>query len=268
MIQRQGQPVQHRLLDRRRQLPADTRAPPPTSTCPPPPCTGWRWTPARPRTPAPPRSATSSIGNPVTTTMTPQPPADPCPASWTCTDVGNPNPPGDTTSSGPGTFTLDGTGTGITLGGTDSFHYVYQQVSGNQTLSAQVVTQAGSPATAQEGIMMRANASIDLSLLRGPAQPGRVGDHPVARPMTGCPTGPGRSRCQSVTSPAYVEIVRWQDTDAEPDVLLHADVHRRRQLDAGARLHPGDQHGHRATWQAWPRRPTRPGWPRPWSTTT
>src|ERR1019366_7904062 len=34
-----------------------------------------------------------------------------------------------------------------------------QPASGNQTLSAQVVTQAGSPKTAQEGVMMRANAS-------------------------------------------------------------------------------------------------------------
>src|SRR6266851_4926919 len=100
-----------------------------------------------------------SIGNAITTTMTPQAPADPCPASWTCTDIGNPNPPGDTTSSGPGTFTLKGTGTGITTGGTDSFHYAYQPVSGNQSLSAQVVTQATSPKTAQEGVMMRANAS-------------------------------------------------------------------------------------------------------------
>ena len=90
--------------------------------------------------------------------MTPQPPADPCP-SWTCTDIGNPNPPGDTIPR-IRQFTLDGTGTGITLGSSDSFHYAYQQVTGNQTLSAQVVTQNGSPAAAQEGIMMRANASI------------------------------------------------------------------------------------------------------------
>src|SRR6516165_2233708 len=74
-----------------------------------------------------------SVGGPVTTTMTPQAPANPCPTSWTCTDVGNPNPPGNTTSTSSTSFTLDGTGTGI--GGTsDSFHYVYQPVSGSQTL--------------------------------------------------------------------------------------------------------------------------------------
>src|SRR5260221_407219 len=115
-----------------------------------------------------------SVGNPITTTMTPQPPADPCPGSWTCTDIGNPNPPGDTTSSGPGAFTLDGTGTGISTGGTDSFHYAYQPVSGNQSLSAQVVTQATSPKAAQEGIMMRANASPTPPYYSCLLNPGRL----------------------------------------------------------------------------------------------
>ena len=156
-----------------------------------------------------------SVGNAVTTTMTPQAPADPCPASWTCTDVGNPNPPGDTTSSGPGTFTLDGTGTGITTGGSDSFHYAYQQVSGNQTLSAQVVTQAGSPATAQEGIMMRANASPTspyYSVLLNPGGSATV----QWRVYDGVPDRTGTLKLPSVTSPAYVEVVRYQDTTLNP----------------------------------------------------
>ena len=90
--------------------------------------------------------------------MTPQAPADPCPASWTCADVGNPNPPGrhHLGRSGqlhPGRHRAPASDRQL-----DSFHYAYQPVSGNQTLSAQVVTQAGSPTAAQEGIMMRANA--------------------------------------------------------------------------------------------------------------
>jgi outer membrane protein assembly factor BamB len=152
-----------------------------------------------------------SVGAPITTTMTPQPPADPCPGSWTCTDIGNPNPPGDTTTSGPGSFTLDGTGTGITLGSTDSLHYVYQQVSGNQTLSAQVVTQAGAPKTAQEGIMMRANASITSPYYSVTVNPG--GSATVQwRSYDGVPNRTGKLALPSVTSPAYLEIIRWQDT--------------------------------------------------------
>jgi hypothetical protein len=152
-----------------------------------------------------------SVGNPVTTTMTPQPPTDPCPGSWTCSDIGSPNPPGDTTSSGPGSLTLDGTGTGITLGTTDSFHYVYQQVSGNQTLSAQVVTQPGAPATAQEGIMMRASTSITSPYYAVLLKPG--GSATIQwRAYDGVPNRTGTLALKSVTSPAYVEIVRWQDT--------------------------------------------------------
>jgi outer membrane protein assembly factor BamB len=102
--------------------------------------------------------ANISVGSPLATTMAPQFPTDPCPSAWTCSDIGNPNPPGDTTSSSPASFTVSGTGTGIN-GASDSFHYVYQSVSGNQTLSSRVVTQLGAPATAHEGIMMRANSS-------------------------------------------------------------------------------------------------------------
>ena len=101
-----------------------------------------------------------AVGQPLSTTMTPRPPADPCPASWTCADIGNPNPPGNTTAGvTAGGYTVDGTGSGITLGSSDSFHYAYRKVSGNETLSAQVVTSAGAPPTVQDGIMMRANAS-------------------------------------------------------------------------------------------------------------
>jgi outer membrane protein assembly factor BamB len=156
-----------------------------------------------------------AIGGAVTTTMTPQAPADPCPASWTCTDVGSPNPPGDTTSSGPGAFTLDGTGTGITTGGSDSFHYAYQPVSGNQTLSAQVVTQAGSPKTAQEGVMMRANASPTAPYYSVLLNPG--GSATIQwRVYDGVPDRTGTLKLPSVTSPAYVEVIRWQDTTLSP----------------------------------------------------
>jgi outer membrane protein assembly factor BamB len=152
-----------------------------------------------------------AVGNPITTTMTPQPPVDPCPGPWTCADIGNPNPPGDTTTSGPGTYTLDGTGTGVTLGSADSFHYVYQPVSGNQSLSAQVVTQTGSPTTAQEGIMMRANASITSPYYAVLLNPG--GSATIQwRSYDGVPNRTGTLALKSVTSPAYVEIVRWQDT--------------------------------------------------------
>jgi outer membrane protein assembly factor BamB len=155
-----------------------------------------------------------AVGGPITTTMTPQAPAHPCPSSWTCTDVGNPNPPGDTISSSPASFTLDGTGIGIG-GGSDSFHYVYQPVSGDETLSAQVVTQPGSPATAQEGIMMRANASPtspDYAVLFNPGKSATISWRYYDGVVDGTTTLP----LPGVTSPSYVEIVSYTDTSLSP----------------------------------------------------
>ena len=161
------------------------------------------------------RFSNIAIGGPITTTMAPQPSADPCPAPWTCADVANPSPRGDTTSGGPGAVTLYGTGTGITLDGSDSFGYTYQQVSGNQTLSAQVTTQAASPPKAQEGIMMRADASPTAAYYAVLLNPG--GSAVIQwRAYDGVPNRTGTIALPTVTSPAYVEIVRWQDTSLSP----------------------------------------------------
>jgi outer membrane protein assembly factor BamB len=155
-----------------------------------------------------------TAGAPVTTTMTPPAPADACPSGWTCADLGNPTPPGDTTGSGS-SLTLAGTGTGFG-GGSDSVHYVYQSVSGNESISAQVTTQSGAPAKTQDGLMMRASASPTAPMYSVYLNPGgsatiqwRVNDgipyiHNI--PLT------------TTTSPAYLEIVRYQDTSASPPV--------------------------------------------------
>jgi outer membrane protein assembly factor BamB len=153
-----------------------------------------------------------TAGAPATTTLAAPAPADPCPAGWTCADLGNPSPPGDTTGSG-GSLALAGTGTGFG-GSSDSAHYVYQSVSGNESVSAQVTTQAGAPAKTQDGLMMRASASPTAPMYSVYLNPGgsatiqwRVSDgihyaHNI--PLT------------STTSPAYLEIVRYADTSASP----------------------------------------------------
>jgi outer membrane protein assembly factor BamB len=155
-----------------------------------------------------------NVGAAVTTTIAPPAPADPCPSGWTCADLGNPAPPGDTTGSG-GTLTLAGTGTGFG-GSSDSVHYAYQSVSGNESISAQVTTQSGAPAKTQDGLMMRASASPTAPMYSVYLNPGgsatiqwRVSDgvkysHNI--PLT------------SVTSPAYLKIVRYTDASASPPV--------------------------------------------------
>jgi outer membrane protein assembly factor BamB len=153
-----------------------------------------------------------NVGSAVTTTMVPPAPADPCPAGWTCADLGNPTTPGDTTGSGS-SLTLAGTGTGFG-GSSDSMHYVYQSVSGNESISAQVTTQSTALNKTQDGLMMRASASPTAPMYSVYLNPGgsatiqwRVNDgikytHNI--PLT------------NVTSPAYLEIVAWQDSNASP----------------------------------------------------
>jgi len=160
--------------------------------------------------------ANLAVGGPPATAMAPPAPADPCPSPWTCADVGNPKPIGDTTASGA-SLTLAGTGAGFG-GATDSAHFVYQPVTGNQSISAQVVTQAGAPVKSQAGLMMRANASPSAPMYSVYLNPGgsatvqwRAYDgikwtHPL--PLTG------------TTSPAYLQIARYQDTRFTPPVTF------------------------------------------------
>ena len=153
-----------------------------------------------------------AVGGPVTTTLAAPPPKDPCPSPWTCADLGNPSPIGDTTGAGS-SLTLAGAGTGIG-GSSDSAHYVEQTVTGSTTISAQVMTQTGASANAQEGLMVRANASPTSPMYSVTLHPGgsatvqwRVNDgvayaHSVPVPAS--------------TSPAYLEIASWQDTSVSP----------------------------------------------------
>jgi len=155
-----------------------------------------------------------SVGTPVTTTMPAQAPAHPCPAPWTCEDIGNPGPPGDTTQNG-GSYTLNGTGTGIG-GASDSFHYVFSPVTGDQTLTSQVVTQPGVPATAQEGLMMRANDSSTSPFYGALLNPG--GSTTVLWRTYDGVTQRTKIPIQTATSPAYLRLVRYQDPTVTPVV--------------------------------------------------
>ncbi|MBV9855757.1 MAG: PQQ-binding-like beta-propeller repeat protein [Streptosporangiaceae bacterium] len=156
-----------------------------------------------------------AVGGAPTTTLTPQPTAHPCPTPWTCADIGNPSPRGDTTATSASALTLYGTGTGITLGVSDSLHYVYQTVTGDQTLSAQVITQSTNPAAAQEGIMMRANANPTSAYYAVLLNPG--GSATVQwRPYGAVPSRTSHIALPSVTSGEYVRIIRWLDTSLTP----------------------------------------------------
>jgi outer membrane protein assembly factor BamB len=154
----------------------------------------------------------TSVGAAVSTTMTRPPPADPCPAGWTCTDLGNPPILGDTTGSG-GTLTLQGAGSGFG-NASDSAHYVYQAVSGNASVSAQVATAAGASSATQDGIMMRESTAATAPMYSVYLNPGGVAT--IQWRYYDGVAYKHNIPLSSVTSPAYLKIIRWTDRRASP----------------------------------------------------
>jgi outer membrane protein assembly factor BamB len=155
----------------------------------------------------------TSAGAKVTTTMTPPPPADPCPTGWTCTDLGNPAVQGDTTGSG-GSLTLQGAGTGFGEVPQDSAHFVYQTVSGNASVSTQVTTAAGAASSTQDGIMMRESTAPTAPMYSVFLNPG--GSATIEWRLYDGIKYEHKIPLPSSTSPAYLKIVRWDDTNASP----------------------------------------------------
>jgi regulation of enolase protein 1 (concanavalin A-like superfamily) len=78
-----------------------------------------------------------------------------CPAGWTCRDIGNPDIAGSQSVSG-GTWTLKGAG-GDIWGESDQFHYAWQSISGDGTVSAHVTSQLNTDPSAKTGVMLRSS---------------------------------------------------------------------------------------------------------------
>lgn len=93
--------------------------------------------------------ATGLPNTPLTT-----PPTLLCPSGWNCSDIGNPAVVGSQSLRG-GTWTLQGSGTLNVPDTTDQFHYVWQPLIGDGSMSARVVSQNLAPYHAKAGIMIR-----------------------------------------------------------------------------------------------------------------
>nr|MBA3823422.1 hypothetical protein [Ktedonobacterales bacterium] len=77
------------------------------------------------------------------------------PGSWQGTDVGAPLVPGGNDyAASSGTFYVDGAGADV-YNSNDQFHYVYQTLNGNGTITARVRYQTNSSAWAKAGIMIK-----------------------------------------------------------------------------------------------------------------
>jgi hypothetical protein len=78
-----------------------------------------------------------------------------CPAGWSCADVGNPALAGNETLSN-GTWTVQGAGSDI-WNTSDQFHYDWQTLAGDGSVSANVTSQTNTSAWAKAGVMLRAS---------------------------------------------------------------------------------------------------------------
>jgi hypothetical protein len=82
------------------------------------------------------------------------PPPGACPNTWTCTDIGQVSPgPGSQTLSN-GTWSVSGGG-GDIFGTSDSFHFAYQPLAADGSMSARVASQTSTNSWAKGGLMMR-----------------------------------------------------------------------------------------------------------------
>jgi outer membrane protein assembly factor BamB len=93
-----------------------------------------------------------SLGSPTTPPAPPSSPS-PCPTGWSCQDVGNPVTIGDQSLSN-GVWTLNGAGKSINAY-SDQFHFVWQTLSSDGSISAHITAQSNTNPSAQAGVMLR-----------------------------------------------------------------------------------------------------------------
>ena len=106
---------------------------------------------------------TNSAGTATSTTatLTVNPVTSGLPAPWVDADIGTPGVAGSASYSS-GTFTVNGGG-GDIWNTSDQFNYVYQAVSGNETIIARVASQQNTNSWAKAGVMVRDSLNANAS---------------------------------------------------------------------------------------------------------
>nr|MDQ3009005.1 DUF1349 domain-containing protein [bacterium] len=85
--------------------------------------------------------------------------ANPLPAEWNHLDIGAPKLPGNAIyNASTEQFTLDAAGNDI-WADTDQFHYAYQELSGDGSITAQVISQSNTNDWAKAGVMIKDSAT-------------------------------------------------------------------------------------------------------------
>ena len=143
-------------------------------------------------------------------------PATTCPKSWNCADIGNPVLVGDQSLS-KSIWTLKGAGKDIWRAA-DQFHFVWQPLSANSTVSAQLVSQAKTDPLAKAGIMLRANVDVSSPYYAVFVTP-NAGLTVQYRTIQGL-NAQIITQNKAFTAPAYLRVTRWNNiftTYVSPD---------------------------------------------------
>ncbi len=102
-------------------------------------------------------------------TTAPAPPA--CPTGWTCGDIGYPTPMGSQSVTGNAWSIV--AGGGDIWGTADSFHYIWQNMASDGSVSAHVTAQTNTSAYAKTGVMMRQTTDADSAYYLAAVTPGQ-----------------------------------------------------------------------------------------------
>jgi len=93
-----------------------------------------------------------------------------CLAGWTCADIGSPTPAG-TQSTINGTWTVQAGGADI-FGTADQFHFVWQTLAADGSVSTQVVSQTNTSSNAKAGVMLRLSSNAGSPFYDAVVTPG------------------------------------------------------------------------------------------------
>jgi len=134
-----------------------------------------------------------------------------CPSGWNCSDIGqiSPGPGGQNLTTSSGTWSVTGGG-GDIWGTSDSFHYVWQTMAADGTLSAQVTSQTNSDPYAKGGVMIRASSDPGAPYYAVYLTPGN-GVTVQSRDAAGDGSIQEAS-VSSATAPVYLQITRTGTT--------------------------------------------------------
>ncbi len=126
-----------------------------------------------------------------------------CPVGWSCADVGSPAIAGNQSLSN-GTWTVQGAGYDI-WGASDQFHFVWQGVPGDGSVSERVITQTNTSPYAKAGVMLRQDTSAGSAFYDAILAPNGIVDVEYRAAASSAAASLAGT---AATPPAYVRVAR------------------------------------------------------------